>query len=101
MATSCESQMHHPHYVFPQLSNLSTFQEVDKSQYDMTRYGRLSPLVPFFQTSCMDCAEPYLGDGPCCSVHRRSAFTPTVAEGALQSQAKQEATQVSLVAPPL
>jgi len=67
---------------------------VEKEQYDMTRYGRESPLVPFFHTSCMDCPKPHVGDGPCCSVGHRSAFTPTIVEGNEQSQAKQDATQV-------
>lgn len=69
-------------------------QEVDKSLYDMKRYGRDSPLVPFFPTSCMDCPKPHVGNGPCCSIHSRSAFTPTIAEGNEQSQAKQDATQI-------
>lgn len=34
-------------------------------------------VVPFMETSCMDCAPPYVGEGPCCSKCRRSAFTPT------------------------
>ena len=42
----------------------------------------------------MDCSAPYVGDGPCCSSHRKSSFTPTLLEGQAQSQAKQDATQV-------
>ena len=60
----------------------------------MKRYGRDSPLVPFFPTSCMDCPKPHVGNGPCCSKDSRSAFTPTVAEGDQQSQEKQDATQI-------
>jgi formylglycine-generating enzyme required for sulfatase activity len=29
------------------------------------------PCVPFFETSCMDAAEPYVGDRPCCSKRER------------------------------
>lgn len=85
-----------PHF-FQHASFRVVAQEVDRSLYDMSRYGRGNPLRPFFETSCMDCAPPYVGDGPCCSVaaNRRSAFTPTVAEGREQSQAKQEATQIA------
>ena len=42
----------------------------------------------------MDCAAPYVGDGPCCSVKCTSSFTPTMAEGQMSSQAKQDATQI-------
>lgn len=42
----------------------------------------------------MDCPKPHVGDGPCCSTGRRSAYTPTIVEGNEQSQAKQDATQV-------
>lgn len=69
-------------------------QFVDRTLYDMTRYGKDMPLRPFYTTSCMDCAAPYVGDGPCCSVHRKSSFTPTVSEGHASSQAKQDATQI-------
>ncbi len=88
----------HARYQFrPHFFQHATFrvvrQEVDRSLYDMARYGRENPIVPFFPTSCMDCAEPHVGDGPCCSVHRRSAYTPTMAEGLEQCKAMQEATE--------
>lgn len=68
--------------------------EVNLSEYDMTRYGPHNPVVPFMHTSCMDCAPPYVGDGPCCSVKRRGAFTPTLAEEAASTAAKNRSTQV-------
>lgn len=83
-----------PHF-FQHATFRVVVQEVDRSLYDMQRYGRENPLRPFFETSCMDCAPPYVGDGPCCSAARRSAFTPTMVEGLEQSQAKQEATQIA------
>lgn len=45
---------------------------VDLSLYDMERYGVQNPVEPFFETSCMDCAPPYVGDRPCCSKANRS-----------------------------
>ena len=30
-----------------------------------------APCVPFFETSCMDAAEPFVGDRPCCSKRER------------------------------
>uniref|UniRef100_A0A7R9VIT3 Sulfatase-modifying factor enzyme domain-containing protein n=1 Tax=Chlamydomonas euryale TaxID=1486919 RepID=A0A7R9VIT3_9CHLO len=83
-----------PHF-FQHASFRVVLQAVDRSLYDMERYGVDAPLRPFFETSCMDCAPPYVGDGPCCSVHRRSRFTPTVVEGREQGQAKQDATQLA------
>ncbi|KAG1656796.1 hypothetical protein FOA52_011832 [Chlamydomonas sp. UWO 241] len=83
-----------PHF-FQHASFRIVAQSVDRSIYDMARYGRDNPLQPFYKTSCMDCAPPYVGDGPCCSVHRRAVFTPTVVEGREQGQAKQDATQLA------
>jgi hypothetical protein len=42
----------------------------------------------------MDCAPPYVGEGPCCSCKRRGAFTPTLAEEAASTAAKNRSTQV-------
>ncbi|KAG2489957.1 hypothetical protein HYH03_011587 [Edaphochlamys debaryana] len=70
-------------------------QEVDLSLYDAARYGPQNPIVPFYETSCMDSAPPHVGDGPCCSKHRRAAFTSTAVEEAASSKAKLEAAQVA------
>ncbi|GLC40818.1 hypothetical protein PLESTB_000019400 [Pleodorina starrii] len=69
--------------------------DVDMSLYDGERYGAHNPVTPFFETSCMDSAPPHVGDGPCCSVTRRAAFTPTRAEEAASTKAKLEAAQVA------
>mmetsp|Transcript_12956 Transcript_12956/g.22861 ORF Transcript_12956/g.22861 Transcript_12956/m.22861 type:complete len:891 (+) Transcript_12956:156-2828(+) len=68
--------------------------EVDLSSFDTQRYGPENPIVPFMETSCMDCAPPYAGDGPCCSCKRRGAFTLTLAEELLSVAAKHKSTQV-------
>eukprot|EP00798_Chlamydomonas_sp_ICE-L_P005380 gene5380-5600_t len=81
-----------PHF-FQHASFRVVQQVVDVSKYDMARYGPHCPLKPFYPTSCMDCAPPYVGDGPCCSVERRSAFTPTMEEERTSSLAKRDATQ--------
>jgi hypothetical protein len=47
---------------------------IDESQYDMTNVSPERPLVPFFETSCMDSAPPHVGEGPCCSVSRRDRW---------------------------
>jgi len=44
---------------------------VDEGEYDLTAASPEAPLLPFFETSCMDAAEPHVGDGPCCSSARR------------------------------
>ena len=36
------------------------------------------PILPFFETSCMDAAEPYVGDRPCCSTSRPDRCGQTV-----------------------
>ncbi|GAX79951.1 hypothetical protein CEUSTIGMA_g7390.t1 [Chlamydomonas eustigma] len=82
-----------PHF-FQHASFRVVCQDVDTSVYDMKRYGRDNPIVPYFPTSCMDSAEPHVGDGPCCSEKRRCAFTPTIEEGIEQSRAMQDATQI-------
>ncbi|PNH12258.1 hypothetical protein TSOC_000840 [Tetrabaena socialis] len=69
--------------------------DVDLSLYDCERYGTHNPVTPFYETSCMDCAPPYAGDGPCCSVSRRTACTPTAVEEAASTKAKLEAAQVA------
>ncbi|KAJ9513718.1 hypothetical protein QJQ45_015472 [Haematococcus lacustris] len=68
--------------------------QVHMSQYDLSRYGPENPIVPFVELSCMDCAPPYVGDGPCCSCKRRGAFTPTLEEEKLSTAAKNKSTQV-------
>lgn len=71
--------------------------DVDMSLYDSERYNAHHPVTPFYETSCMDSAPPHVGDGPCCSVMRRAAFTPTVTEELASTKAKLEAAQVRCV----
>lgn len=63
-------------------------------QYDASRYSSANPIYPFVETSCMDGAPPYVGDGPCCSRKRRANFTPTLEEEKRSTRAKLESTQV-------
>lgn len=63
----------------------------DLSQYDVAAHSPQNPIRPFFETSCMDTPAPVVGDAPCCSVHRRSQFTPTTEELSA-SQAEKLAT---------
>lgn len=42
----------------------------DMQQYSMDAVTPERPILPFFETSCMDAAEPYVGDSPCCSTSR-------------------------------
>lgn len=81
-----------PHF-FQHASFRVVQQVVDVSQYNMARYGPHNPVVPYYTTSCMDCAPPHVGDGPCCSVSRRSAFTPTIEEEKQSCLAKHIHTQ--------
>jgi hypothetical protein len=39
--------------------------------WDLARATPQDPIRPFYETSCMDAAEPHVGDGPCCSTSRR------------------------------
>lgn len=66
---------------------------VDVASYDMQQYGPANPVLPFFETSCMDGAAPHNGDGPCCSRKRRAEFTPTTCEQKASQRAKTEAAQ--------
>lgn len=43
----------------------------DLSLYDTAAASPEAPILPFFETSCMDAAEPYVGDHSCCSKTRR------------------------------
>lgn len=63
-------------------------------QYDAARYSAANPIYPFVETSCMDGAPPFVGDGPCCSKKRRANFTPTLDEERRSTRAKLESTQV-------
>lgn len=42
----------------------------DMQQYNLDSVSPERPILPFFETSCMDAAEPYVGDRPCCSTSR-------------------------------
>jgi hypothetical protein len=42
----------------------------DMQQYSLDSVSPERPILPFFETSCMDAAEPYVGDRPCCSTSR-------------------------------
>lgn len=44
--------------------------EPDLEQYNVEAASPEHPILPFFETSCMDAAEPYVGDQPCCSTSR-------------------------------
>lgn len=46
----------------------------DLSMYETAAASPESPILPFFETSCMDCAQPYVGDEPCCSKARRERY---------------------------
>ena len=53
--------------------------------------------MPFVETSCMDCAPPHMGEGPCCSVKRRGGCTLTSKEELASTAAKNKCTQVVAV----
>lgn len=55
----------------------ASFRLVQSADVDLTAYGAvppLAPVLPFFETSCMDAAEPYVGDAPCCSKARHDRY---------------------------
>jgi hypothetical protein len=60
----------------PHFFQHATFRLVQSSSADLSLYNTAAaspeaPILPFFETSCMDAAEPYVGDHPCCSKARR------------------------------
>lgn len=45
---------------------------IDESLYNTAAHSAQNPIQPYFETSCMDCAPPHVGDGPCCSKDKRA-----------------------------
>lgn len=45
--------------------------DADLSLYDTSKASPEQPILPFYETSCMDAAEPYVGERPCCSKAHR------------------------------
>jgi hypothetical protein len=46
----------------------------DLQQYNLEGVSPEQPILPFFETSCMDAAEPHVGDQPCCSTSCRDRW---------------------------
>jgi hypothetical protein len=60
-----------PHFFQHATFRLVQSSSADLSLYDTSAASPEAPILPFFETSCMDAAEPYVGDHPCCSKARR------------------------------
>uniref|UniRef100_A0A383W2U2 Generic methyltransferase n=1 Tax=Tetradesmus obliquus TaxID=3088 RepID=A0A383W2U2_TETOB len=84
-----------PHFFQHATFRLVQSAAVDLSLYDTEAASPEAPILPFFETSCMDAAEPYVGDHPCCSKARRERFTPTREEEVERNNAKLAATKQS------
>jgi hypothetical protein len=60
-----------PHFFQHATFRLVQSSSADLSLYDMSAASPEAPILPFYETSCMDAAEPYVGDHACCSKTRR------------------------------
>jgi hypothetical protein len=76
-----------PHF-FQHASFRLVQSEPDLRLYDLSAASPEAPILPFFETSCMDAAEPYVGDKPCCSRaernHRQGLWRGSKSCGVLQ-----------------